>query len=86
MTGRKLYEVVTNELARNMAGGCNYQEVMDKYAVAATQTGIQVQHIVFGPDGVVGESPIAPPAFDFLPGYEQAAWSAAARRLTMGSR
>jgi len=86
MTGRKLYETVTCELARNMKRGRDHKYDVDYHNPENAQTAIQVKHIVFGPDGVLGESPIAPPAFDFLPGYEQAAWSAAARRLTNGRR
>lgn len=80
MTGRRLYECVTRELSIRLPGGAQASRSWNdtKHHTA----GIQVQAVEFGPDGTPGVSPIAPPAFDFLPEYERTAWNEAAKRLS----
>lgn len=80
MTGRRLYECVTGELSKRLPGGALASRSWNdtKHHTAS----IQVKAIEFDPEGKVGEVPIAPPAFDFLPEYERDAWNNAAKRLS----
>lgn len=80
MTGRRLYECVTRELSLRLPGGAHHSRSWND--TQHHTAGIQVQAVVYGPYGAPGMSPIAPPAFDFLPEYERDAWNNAAKRLS----
>lgn len=76
MTGRRLYELVTSELSKTARHQHSWADT--KHHTSA----IKLTGLEFGPEGKLGEVPIQPPAFDFLPEYERNAWNAAARRAS----